>query len=128
MSSENYSKTVNMTDLDKVIKAAKRKRQYFYIGVAGESGHKPEDAMRQRESGGHHADKKAKKIGSVLHGRTHTRLLKETSTCRLEKALIDKYREDPLCLNAKIGQDNCITTDKGIVYVRTYDQSAKAKK
>lgn len=108
-------------NLNKVIAKAKRNGQPFYIGVAREAGPSAVDAVRNRDSGGHHADQAVKdSYRRSLSRVNHTRLLKDRNVCNLEAELIKKHRNHPLCQNKKQGQDGCINANKGTVYVRTY--------
>ena len=51
----------------------------------------------------------------------HTNLLIKATVCSLEQELIALYQESyQRCLNSIHGNDNCITTPNGVVYVRIY--------
>lgn len=118
------------------IEAAIEREQHFYIGVACARGTplqslchrerfacKP-NATRCDQAGNHHADERSEgsfglRLAKVFY--TNSLILKN-EVCKIEKQFITKYKEHDLCLNERSGQDNCIKTAKGIIYVRTYDR------
>lgn len=116
-------KRVRKDQLESVVKRSIKNGRSFYIGVASnpDDDSTALDALSNRERNGHHADKRASQRSYSLATRTCTWPLKEDNACQLEKYLIEKYRNNPLCLNKKSGQDNCLRFQKGIVYVRTYE-------
>lgn len=103
--------------LNTFIARAKRNQRPFYIGVAGKHGPSASDAVRHRDSGGHHADQA---VGSLPHNVYHTRLMRKDNACTLEDELIGKHGQDKLCVNKKSGQKQCIRANWGTVYVRIY--------
>jgi len=106
-------------DFIKALKGyANQRKNSFYIGVAQcPEGATSADALKEREKSGHHIDKQ---VGRKPDKKFRSYPLLKQQACAMEGELINEYIEYSKCLNSVNNSDNCINTDKGIVYMRIY--------
>lgn len=113
---------IGAKEIESKIKKAINVGQLFYIGAAKEEG-SAEESLKNRGIGSkHHNDKKVSEY-AILKKLFYTDLMSHKKVCTLEKSLIQKYKKDKpsaFCLNGKRGTSHCITTNRGIVYLRVY--------